>query len=233
MEQDVVCDSLCTLGFKDGLSGEVGACFYNVPVLDWAAQSSYDILIDFPLYITSLNNPLVFLNAFEYEVTVSLESLNFLNLEFIQLSNQTSSEILEDIASEQKKQQDIENERYQQEQDTIKQATGTASDGLAAVTETLSSWEIFTMPVTVTKDFITAITSSKEAVFTFPSFSLMGQTLWPSYSFSFDKIAELFPFLCNSLHLVSGILVVLWFLRYLWRKWSLVTGDDLPDGEVK
>lgn len=233
VEQDVVCDILSSLSFQDGLSGDAGACFYNVPVLDWTAQSSYDLLIDFPLYITTLNNSLVFVNAFEYEVTVSLDSISFENLEFIHLSNQTSSEILENIAAEQKKQNDLENERYEQEQDAIKQATGSATDGLAAVTGTLSSWEIFTMPVTVTKDFVTAIASSSSAKLTFPSFSLMGQTLWPSYTFDLNKVAELFPFLCNSLRLASGILVVTWFLRYLWRKWAIITGDDLPDGEVK
>lgn len=233
VEQDVVCDILSSLSFQDGLSGDAGACFYNVPVLDWTAQSSYDLLIDFPLYITTLNNSLVFVNAFEYEVTVSLNSISFENLELIHLSDQTSSEILENIAAEQKKQNDLENERYEQEQETIKQATGSATDGLTAVTGTLSSWEIFTMPVTVTKDFVTAIASSSSAKLTFPSFSLMGQTLWPSYTFDLGKVAELFPLLCNSLHLISGILVVIWFLRYLWRKWAIITGDDLPDGEVR
>lgn len=233
VEQDVVYDRLSTLRFQGGrLSGDVGFCFYNVPVLDWTAQSSYDILVDFPLYVTSFY-PLVFVNGSEYEVKVSLESLTFTNLSFTHLSDQTSSEILENIAAEQKKQHEIENERYEKEQETIDQATSSATEGISSVTETLSSWEIFTMPVTVTKDFVTAITSSSSSSFTFPSFSLMGHTLWPSYSFDLTTVAEMFPLLYNSLHLISGILVVLWFLRYLWRKWALITGDDLPDGEVK
>lgn len=232
--QDASYDLLCTLGFRDGgLSGDVGAAFNNIPVLDWAAETSYEILVDFPLYISALSSPTVFPNSFQYEVTVTLEDLELSNLEFIHVSDQASSSVLEDIAEEQKKQHELENERYEQEQETIKEANGTASDGLAAVTETLGSWEIFVMPVTVTKDFITAITSSSSAKLTFPSFSLMGQTLWPSYTFDLGKVAELFPLLCNSLHLISGILVVIWFLRYLWRKWAIITGDDLPDGEVR
>ena len=232
--QDASYDLLCTLGFHDdGLSGDVGAAFNNIPILDWAAQTSYEILVDFPLYISALSSPTVFPNSFQYEVSVTLETLELSNLEFIHVSDQASSSVLEDIAAEQKKQHELENERYEQEQETINQATGTASDGLSAVTETLSSWEIFTMPVTVTKDFITAITSSSSANLTFPTFSIMGYTLWPSYTFDLNKVAELFPLLYGSLHLISGILVVLWFLRYLWRKWSLITGDDLPDGEGK
>lgn len=234
LAQDASYDLLCTLDPNGGsLSGDVGAAFNNIPVLDWAAQTSYEILVDFPLYITALERPLVFQNAFQYEVTVALEDLEFSNLEFIHVSDQASSSILEDIASEQKKQNELENERHEQEQEAISQATGSATDGLAAVTGTLSSWEIFTMPVTVTKDFVTAIASSSSAKLTFPSFSLMGQALWPSYTFDLNKVAELFPLLCNSLHLIGGILAVIWFLRYLWRKWALVTGDDLPDGEVK
>lgn len=232
--QDASYDLLCSLDFHDGsLSGDVGAAFNNIPVLDWTAQTSYEILVDFPLYISALISPTVFPDSFLYEVTVTLQSLELSNLEFIHISDQASSSVLEDIAAEQKKQHEIENERYEQEQESISQANNTASDGLAAVTETLSSWEIFTMPVTVISDFITAISSSREAVFTFPSFSLMGQTLWPSYTFNLDTIAEMFPFLCNSLHLIGGILVLIWFLHYLWRKWALITGDDLPDEEGK
>lgn len=232
--QDASYDLLCTLtpGLRS-LSGDVGVAFNNIPVLDWSSQYTYEILVDFPLYITKLNSPSVFPNAFLYEVTVTLDSIQFLEQEFIHVSDQASSSVLEEIALEQKKQHDLDNERYEQEQATIGQATGSVTDGLSSVTDTLSSWEIFTMPVTVTKDFVTAITSSSGARLTFPTFSLMGQTLWPSYSFDLYTIADMFPLLYNSLHLISGILVVIWFLRYLWRKWALITGDDLPDGEAK
>lgn len=224
-------DGMSIGSYNEALSGVIGINFFDIPISGSYGKYTYDIILDFPLYISDWDYPLVMMQGSDYEVDVKIYSITFTDSGFQNV--RTNGTILEEIAAEQKQQNEIENERYEQEQQTINQATGTASDGLAAATETLSSWEIFTMPVKVTGDFVTAITSSSSAHLTFPSFSLMGQPLWPSYTFNLDTVAEKFPLLCDSLHLISGILVVLWFLRYLWRKWSLITGDDLPEGEVR
>lgn len=220
-------------GIRDMIEGDVGFGIFNVPVLDAYSQYSYDLVIEFPLYISDIDNPTVFHNSFQYESRVTLNTLTYQgDVEFIHISDEVSEKILQDIVDEQKKQNALENERYEQEQDTIHQATDSMTSGVDSVTDTLTSWEIVTMPVTIMSDFLTAITSSGNTTLTFPSFQLMGQTLWPSYDFDLKTISDKFPLLCNSLHLISGIFIALWFLRYLWRKWALITGDDLPDEEV-
>lgn len=231
VEGDISYDKMVGLAASDGvLSGDVGISFLNVPVIDAYSQYSYDVIIEFPLYITEVNTPLVMPNAREYESEVTLNSFTYnAELEFIHLSDATADRMLQDIADEQKKQNELENERYEEEQEKTLEAIDSVGSGVTEITGTLSSWEILTLPVTVMKDFVKALASSGDASLTFPSFSLMGYTLWPSYTFDLDTVSEKFPLLCNSLHLISGILVVIWFLHYLWRKWALITGDDLPE----
>lgn len=231
VDGDISYDKMVGLVASDGgLSGDVGISFLNVPVIDAYSQYSYDVIMEFPLYVTSVNTPLVMPNAREYESRVILNSFSYnAELEFIHLSDATADQTLQDIAAEQKKQNELENERYEEEQKKTEEAIDSVTSGVTEITGVLSSWEIFILPVTVMKDFIQAVTSSSDARLTFPSFSLMGQTLWPSYTFDLDTVSQKFPLLCTSLHLIGGILVVIWFLRYLWRKWALITGDDLPE----
>lgn len=218
---------------RDVLSGEVAFSLFNVPVLDAYSDYSYDIIIEFPLYIR-YDSPFVMANSFEYESVVTVKSVTYnQDIEFIHIADKSTDKVIQDISDEQKKQNELENERYQEEQDTIKDATDSMDSGVSDVTGVLGKWEIITMPVKLMSDFLEAIKSSGSATLTFPSFSLSGVTLWQSYSFDLNVIADRFPLLYNSLHIISGILIVTAFLRYLWRKWALITGDDLPDGEEK
>ena len=85
------------------------------------------------------------------------------------------------------------------------------------------------MPFQIVQDFAGAIASDGSTGLTFPSFTLMGQQLWPSYTFDLQVIAEKFPALYNALHLITGIMVVSWFIHYCWRKWHILMGDDMPE----
>lgn len=121
-------------------------------------------------------------------------------------------------------------QEHQEEIDKTNEATSSATSGVGTLTNTLSTWEIITMPFNLVKNFAQAIAGDGSSALTFPSFSLMGQQIWPSYSFDLQTVASRFPVLYNGLHLVSGSLVVSGFVRYLWRKWSLLVGDDMPEG---
>lgn len=121
-------------------------------------------------------------------------------------------------------------QEHQEEIDKTNEATSNATSGVGTLTNTLSTWEIITMPFNLVKNFAQAIAGDGSSALTFPSFTLMGQQIWPSYSFDLQTVASRFPVLYNGLHLVSGSLVVSGFVRYLWRKWSLLVGDDMPEG---
>lgn len=121
-------------------------------------------------------------------------------------------------------------DQHQEEIDKADEASSSATEGLGQVTDVLSTWEIITLPVTVTKDLITAISSEGDSSLTFPSFTLEGEELWPSYTFDLQVIADNFPLLYNSLHIFSSIVLVSFFIRYLWTKWHVLTGDDVPNG---
>lgn len=121
-------------------------------------------------------------------------------------------------------------QQHQEEVDTANKASNDVTSGVGQVTGLLSSWEIFTMPVKVTNDLVTAISSEGSTGLTFPSVTIMGHQLWPSYTFDLQTIADQFPLLYNSLHVISGIILVSWFIHYLWRKWHIITGDDTPEG---
>lgn len=202
---------------KSTISGDAGIAFLNIPVLDNLSQYSYDVVVDFPLYITDVNDPLVFANAFAYESMVTLNSLTYAqDLYFQHLSNSTTDQTLQDIADEQKKQNELENERYEEEQKKTEEAVDSVNTGVSEITDIMSKWEILMLPVTVMKDLIDALTSDGSASLTFPSFSLNGMALWPSYTFDLNVIAEKFPLLHSSLRVLTGIIVVILFLRYLW-----------------
>lgn len=127
-------------------------------------------------------------------------------------------------------QTEVIKQQHQEEKDAADKVSTDASEGVGQLTDVLSSWEIIKMPFTFVTDFAGAITSEGSTGLTFPSFTLMGYTLWPSYTFDLEVIKEQFPLLYNSLHTITGIMVVGWFIHYLWRKWSLLTGDDTPEG---
>ena len=209
------------------ISGDVGIAFLNVPVLDNLSKYSYDVVVDFPLYVTDLDNPLVFANAFSYESMVTLNSLTYTQDAYFQhLSDSTADQILQDIADEQKKQDGLENERYEEEQEKTQEAVDSVNNGVSEITGVMSKWEILMLPVTAMKDLVGALMSDGNASLTFPSFSLNGITLWPSYTFDLNAIADRFPLLYSSLRVLTGIIVVSLFLRYLWDIRYLFTENN-------
>ena len=219
-------------GVRQSLDGTLGFKIIDVPIVNNISSTGYRIVIEFPLYVYDSGSAFVNPNSYSYETRLKFNYLQYNStLEFTHESDYTPDETLGNIYDEQKNQNQIDNDRYEEEQETIQEATGSVTEGLGAVNDTLSSWEIITMPVTIMSDFLSAITSSGTTVFTFPSFSVAGQVLWPSYSFDLGGLVDRFPLLFDSLHIISGILIVIWFVRYLWRKWSVITGDDLPMGE--
>lgn len=221
-------------GTSDKVSGKLGFTVIGAPVLDSVSVYSYNLIVEWDVVCTTVANTLVFANESEYSCDLKITSVNYVqDGYFNHISDSTDSSLLEQIRDEQKAQNDLENERYEQEQDKIHEAADTVTSSFDEVTTTLTSWEIFTMPVTLIGEFVTAISSSGSTSLTFPSFELMGLVLWPAYTFDLQYIASTFPVLYNALHLISGILIVIAFVRYLWRKWSILMGDDMPDEDGK
>lgn len=145
-----------------------------------------------------------------------------INITRISGSNSTDG-ILGDI-------NDTIKDQHQEEVDKAEETGSSVTDSSGQLTGTLSAWEIFTMPFQLVKDFAQAISSDGNTGFTFPSFSMMGYEIWPSYTFDLNTIKSNFPVLYNGVHLVSGTIVVSGFIHYCWRKWSILMGDDLPEG---
>lgn len=145
-------------------------------------------------------------------------------------SSPTTDAILGDVNDSINRVDDTIKQQHQEEIDKADQATSDVTDGVGQLTNTLSTWEIITMPFNLVKNFAQAIAGDGSSAFTFPSFSMMGYQIWPSYTFDLQTVASSFPVLYNGMHLVTGTVVVTGFVRYLWRKWSLLVGDDMPEG---
>lgn len=222
-------------GNKSYLSGKVGYALLNVPVVDTLSLYSYDLTVEWSAVLTKFDNDIVPPQANDLSCTVTVGSISYED-QFKHVSDQLDSDALSQIKDntaaikdEQKKQNEIDNQHYQEEQDKISEAEGSITEGAGQLTDTLSSWEIFTMPFQIVQDFAGAIASDGSTGLTFPSFTLMGQQLWPSYTFDLQVIAQKFPALYNALHLITGIMVVSWFIHYCWRKWHILMGDDMPE----
>lgn len=209
-----------TLGNKYGNGFDV----INVPLHNGTSSEFY---FCFDMYVSISSNSQ--LSGFADYVDVNLDNISFKVTSSTKVSDTPSEDILGQIRDEQKNQNEIDNEHYQQEQDKIAEAEGAITDGAGQLTDLLSGWEIFTMPFQLVKDFVGAISSDGDSGLTFPSFTLMGQQLWPSYTFDLKTVSEKFPVLYNALHVMTGIMVVRWFISYCWRKWRLFTGDDMPE----
>lgn len=156
-----------------------------------------------------------------YKTTVTSYSGS---ISYVSSDNSTSG-ILGDIDNTIK---DQHKEEIDKAEETGSSVTGSSNE----LTGTLSAWEIFTMPFQLVKDFAQAISSDGNTGFTFPSFSMMGYEIWPSYTFDLNTVKSNFPVLYNGLHLVSGTIVVSGFIHYCWRKWSILMGDDMPDSSA-
>lgn len=219
-------ESTDSLSFNATLGNKYGNAFdvVNVPLTNGTSSEFY---FCFDMYVSISSNAQ--LTGFGDYVDIGLDNISFKVITSTQVSSSPSEDILGQIRDEQKKQDDLENERYQEEQDKIAEAEGAITDGAGKLTDTLSAWEIFTMPFKLLQDFAGAIASEGDTGLTFPSFTLMGYQLWPSYTFDLKIIAEKFPALYNALHLITGIMVVSWFIHYCWRKWHILVGDDMPE----
>lgn len=192
--------------------------------------SSSGLTPSFPLYIDVIHHFLLSSSSsgFVTPPGFSLSSIftavpqNRQTLYFIS-SSYDSLSVLGDIDSTIK-------QEHQEEINKANDATSDVTGGVGQLTNTLSTWEIITMPFNLVKNFAVAIAVDGSSAFTFPSFSMMGYQIWPSYTFDLQTIATQLPVLYNGLHLVSGTIVVSGFIRYLFRKWSLLVGDDMPEG---
>ena len=162
-------------------------------------------------------------------IDVTLSNLSFDVLSSIKVSDFSATSILDKINNNIEAGNQQDKNFHDEEVEEANKAIEQMQDGVGELTGVLSKWEIVTMPITFVKDFAGAITSEGSTGLTFPSFTLMGYQLWPSYSFDLNVIKDKFPLLYNSLHVITGIMVVGWFLHYLWRKWHLLTGDDTPE----
>lgn len=214
------------ISFNASLNQQYGYGFdvFNVPLDNGTSQEFYYC---FDMYV-SLSASGQLTNFADY-VDIMLTDITYNNILTTKVSDTQSEDILGQIRDEQAKQDQIENEHYQEEQDKIAEAESSITEGASQLTETLSSWEIFTMPFQIVQDLVGAISSDGSTGLTFPSFTLMGHQLWPSYTFDLQVIAEKFPVLYNGLHLITGIMVVSWFIHYCWRKWHILMGDDMPE----
>lgn len=168
---------------------------------------------------------------FGSNIKVSLSDFRFTITDSQIDSSRLPSKVLEDINQGVHDTNDTLKQEHQEEIDTADKAVDGVNQGVSEITDVMNSWEIVTMPVKLVGDFVTAITSDGSTGLTFPSFELMGYKLWDSYTFDLSTISEKFPVLYNSLHIVSGILVVLGFVKYCWNKWHVLTGDDKPEGQ--
>jgi hypothetical protein len=230
-------------GLPDGLF-----CIYDVNNVQSSLQSDYSYSFSFWIYgtayftdmgfspsfdisfdityatISSEPNPLKFFYSISFFTDFDVYNDYYSRVPFKYVSaNASTDSILGDI-------DDTIKDQHQEEIDKTNEATSDATSGVGTLTNTLSSWEIITMPFTLVKNFAQAIAGDSSSAFTFPSFSMMGYEIWPSYTFDLQTVASSFPVLYNGLHLVSGTVVVTGFVRYLWRKWSLLVGDDMPEG---
>jgi len=170
-----------------------------------------------------------FLN-FGNELKVTLRNVTFNITDSVIESNRLPSDVLNSIDKGIQDTNETIKQEHQEEIDKSEEAVNEASGAIDDVTSLLSSWEIITMPVTLIVDFCKALESDGSTGFTFPSFTLMGEQLWPSYTFDLQVIADKFPVLYNSLHIVSGILVVIGFIRYCYNKWAYFFGPgEIPE----
>ncbi len=190
-------------------------------------STSAEFYYCFNAYVSLYSNAL-FTNHGQY-INIKLSNINFNVLSSSVISPVSSSEILQSIDKGIQDGNAQEKQFHDEELQKTNEAIGQLNSGVSQATDVLSKWEIVTMPVTLVGNFADAIASDGSTGLTFPSFSLMGYQIWPAYTFDLSFVKENFPLLYNSLHIVSGILIVIGFVRYLWRKWALLVGDDMPE----
>lgn len=205
---------------------DYGAAFdlFNLPVNNGTSEEFY---FCYNVYVCAYASHMFTGYGLYDDVTIG--NIIFEITQSSKVSNFSSVQILDNINNNIIKGNEQAKDFHDQETQEAQKAVDQLNSGLTKVTDTMSSWEILTMPVSVVQDLVGALSSDGETGLTFPSFSLMGYQLWPAYTFDLQTIADQFPLLYNSLHIITGIMIVGWFLHYLWRKWHILTGDDTPE----
>lgn len=204
---DVSHDILDSLSGTSGvMTGDVGYALMDIPVRNDISIYSYPLILDWSVYVSTFEYPAPMINSVEYMCFLDINSITFHRDSFTHVTDSTSDQILDEIHKEQVGQ-------HQEEIDKANEASDAVTDGVTQLTGTLSSWEIFTMPVKLVTDFVTAVSSDASSGLTFPSFSMMGYEIWPAYTFDLRVIAEKFPVLYDSLHLITGILIFIAFVK--------------------
>lgn len=208
--------------YSDGYSaitGSSGVYLKHVPIVDNYSLSDVDITLSWDVVMVSNSNPLVMNNAIHYACDLYISEAGLYQTYFTHLSDQSSDvAVLEEIKQNQE-------EQHQEEKDMANDAVNEMNSAVTELTGTLNTWQIVTMPMTLLNQFAEGIAADGSTGFTFPSFELMGHQIWPSYTFDLDVIKENFPVLINALHTISGILIVIAFVRYINRKYSIIFGD--------
>lgn len=117
-------------------------------------------------------------------------------------------------------------EQAQKEEDEANKTGKDLSDTLGNVTGVLSTVEILKLPWTMLQDLYNAIIADGETSLTFPSFSMMGYTIWDSYTFDLKTLDSQFSVLFESIRLVSGIMICVAFGNYIKLFFGRVFGNN-------
>ena len=197
---------------NDGLSFNV----YNVPVQNKISPTFY---LCFDVVVSYAAN-------YEYskyfdKCDISCYNMTF-NIRRSTVVSNNSNGLLGDINDNIIKGNEQDKQWHDEEIEETERAIDNMTDSVGQLTDTLSSWEILTLPFKVTKDLIDAITNYEgDTGITFPSFTLLDHQLWPSYTFDLKIIEEKFPLLIQALHTITGIIIVGWFIHYcLYKAWA-------------
>lgn len=122
------------------------------------------------------------------------------------------------------------NEMIKEHEEEIQKGQETSdelSSSLDNVTSTLTAVEILKLPWTMLKDLYNAIIKDGQTTLTFPSFELMGYTLWESYDFDLNILDTKFTVLFKSLRLISGIIICSAFGMYIRNYFIRLFGGDV------
>lgn len=142
-------------------------------------------------------------------------SLSDFSIEYVSSSTNTS-EAVDKVG-------DLIQQEHQEQIDKGNEALGDAQSGIDNITNVFSTWEILMLPYKFIQDFYNALHGDGTTTITFPSFTLMGHELWPSYTFDLSFIKTSFPLIFDSLYIIVGILETLAFISYCRSKFNQLT----------
>lgn len=141
----------------------------------------------------------------------------------------SDNEALNDINDKLQDHLDQDKQYHDEEQQQGEDSGSDASQMVQDLTDQVKSkWEILFYPIEFTQKFLGLFTSSADGstVISFPSFSIMGMTVWDSYDFDLVTVKNQFSDLFDLLYMVIGVIEVMWFLKYLYCKYDEVFGGQ-------